>query len=55
MARDCAQSGHVWLEADGKVFARHQERAPGKVAVHCQFCDATGAIEGSAKATAPPR
>ncbi len=45
-ARDCAQAGHVWLEADGRVFTRHKGRRAGKIAVHCQYCALPAFLEG---------
>ena len=52
---DCAQQGHVWLEADGLPFARYRERARGLVGVECEYCIAKADLEGHGENTAPPR
>lgn len=52
---DCAQQGHVWLEASGKPYARSQGRPRGPVAVTCQYCGTSAALEGHGENTAAPQ
>lgn len=52
---DCAQQGHVWLEASGLPFARYRDRERGLVAVECEYCIATADLEGHGANTAPPQ
>lgn len=51
---DCGTRGHVWLEPDGALYVRHNAREPGDVAVHCQYCPATGTLPTYSAWTAPP-
>lgn len=56
MPRDCAQQGHVWLEPDGTLYARHRDRPQGStVAVSCLYCEATTTVVAHGRSTAPPR
>jgi hypothetical protein len=52
---DCAQQGHVWLEADGTPYARSSDRPRGPVAVTCEYCGASATLEGHGAFTAPPK
>lgn len=53
-AHDCAQQGHVWLEANGQPYRRHRGRKEASVTCACQHCGLPAELPGYGAFTAPP-
>lgn len=54
MTYDCAQRGHIWVEPDGTLFVRHNQRPKGLVKLQCIHCGAQAEQDRYARHTAPP-
>jgi hypothetical protein len=49
VTHDCKHRGHIWLEADGTLFARTRDLSQREpIAVLCRHCPATATLAGYA-------